>query len=150
MYRLLMLCAALALLSTQAQARCRDDIQDTKPRIDRIKNAEPQRYMLAMRWWGRAVEAERGSELECSNFIERARKALTMPMEANDCAGANAQLMRCAQGGKGAGYGGPGAPGAGGGFALGGGGGAGGPAGAAAVPFTPPGSVKSPTSSPTR
>ncbi len=138
MYKLVMLCAALALLSTQAQARCRDDIQDMKPRIDRIKNSEPQRYMLATRWWGRAVEAEPGSELECTNFIERARKALALPMEANDCNGANAHLMRCAQGGKGAAYGGPGAPGAGGGFALGGGGGGG--AGAAAVPFTPPGS----------
>src|SRR5258708_3085245 len=55
MNKLLVLCAALALLSTQAQARCRDDIQDMKPRIDRIKNSEPQRYMLATRWWGRAV-----------------------------------------------------------------------------------------------
>src|SRR5713101_4934822 len=124
MYRLLMLCAALALVSTQAQARCRDDIQDMKPRIDRIKNAEPQRYWLAMRWWGRAVEAEPGSELECTTFVERARKALAMPMEANDCNGANAYAPRCAHGGAGgAAYGGPGAAGAGGGFALGGGGG---------------------------
>ena len=147
MYRLLMLCAALALVSTQVQARCRDDIQDMKPRIDRIKNAEPQRYWLAMRWWGRAVEAEPGSELECTTFVERARKALAMPMEANDCNGANAYAPRCAHGGAGgAAYGGPGAAGAGGGFALGGGGG-GGAGGKAAVPFTPPGSVQSPSKS---
>ncbi len=130
MYRLLMLCAALALVSTQAQARCRDDIQDMKPRIDRIKNAEPQRYWLAMRWWGRAVEAEPGSELECTTFVERAPYA-----------------PRCAHGGAGgAAYGGPGAAGAGGGFALGGGGG-GGAGGKPAVPFTPPGSVQSPSKS---
>jgi uncharacterized membrane protein YgcG len=153
MYKLLMLCAAVALLSTPAQARCRDDIQDMKPRLDRIKNAEPQRYILASRWWGQAIEAEPGSELECSNFIERARKALTMPMEANDCTGANAQLMRCNQGGNRAAYGGPGAAGAGTGFAFGGGGGGGGAGGggaAAAVPFTPPGSVKSSSTSPER
>jgi hypothetical protein len=143
MYKLLMLCAALALLSTPAQARCRDDIQDMKPRIDRIKNADPERYQLATRWWGRAVEAEPGSELECSTFIERAHKALTMPM-ADSCNGANANLARCAHGGFGAGYGGPGAAGAGAGFALGGGGGGGGAAtGAAATPFMPPGSVRS-------
>lgn len=138
MYKLLMLCAALALLSTQAQALCRDDLKDMKPRIDRLKNSDPQRYMLATRWWGRAVEAEPGSETECTNFVDRARKALAMPMEANNCNGANAHLMRCAQG-AGA-YGGPGAAGAGAGFALGGGGGGGNAAGPAPVPFTPPGS----------
>src|SRR5260370_32890748 len=99
-----------------------------KPRIDRIKNSEPQRYMLATRWWGRAVEAEPGSELECTNFIERARKALAMPMEANDCNGANAHLMRCAQGGNGAAYGGAGAGRGGAGVCPGGGPPAGGPA----------------------
>jgi hypothetical protein len=138
MYKLLMLCAALALVSTPAQARCRDDIQDMKPRIDRIKNADPERYQLATRWWGRAVAAEPGSELECSTFIERAHKALTMPM-ADNCNGANANLARCAHGG----YGGVGAAGAGTGFALGGAGGGGAGAGAAATPFTPPGSVRS-------
>lgn len=146
MNKLLVLCAALTLVSTQAQALCRDDLQDMKPRIDRIKNSEPQRYWLAMRWWGRAVEAEPGSELACANFVERARKALAQPMEqANNCNGANAYLPRCAHGGNAA-YGGPGAAGAGGGFALGGAGGGGG-AGGAAVPFTPPGSVTSPSKS---
>jgi hypothetical protein len=141
MNRLLMLCAALALLSTQAQARCRDELQDMKPRIDRLKNSEPQRYTLALRWWGRGLAAEPGSELECSNFVERARKALTMPMDqANNCNGTNAYQARCAQGRNpaGGGYGGPG-----GNFALGGGGG-----GPAPVPFTPPGSVESPSTLP--
>ena len=71
MHKVLMLLAALALLSTPAGASCQDDIQDMKPRIDRLKNSEPQRYMLATRWWGRAVEAQPGSETECTNFIER-------------------------------------------------------------------------------
>ena len=44
MNKLLMLCAALVLMSTQAQALCRDDIKNMKPRIERIKNSEPQRY----------------------------------------------------------------------------------------------------------
>jgi len=146
MTKLLILCAALALVSTEAQALCRDELKDMKPRIDRLKNSEPQRYTLAMRWWGRAQEAEPGSELECSNFVERARKALIMPMEqANDCNGTNAWQPRCAQGGNMAGAGGYGGPA--GNFALGGGGGGGG-GGAAPVPFTPPGSVGSPSTSP--
>jgi hypothetical protein len=140
MNKLLVLCAAVALVSTQAQAMCRDDIRDMKPRIDRIKNSEPQRYWLAMRWWGRAVEVEPGSELECTNSVEKARKALAMPMEqANNCNAANTYLPRCTPGGLGAAYGGPGAPAAG--FDLGGAGGPNTPV------FTPPGSVNSPSSS---
>jgi len=138
MKKLLMLSAALALISTQAQALCRDDIKNLKPQIERIKNSDKQRYYLAEQWWGRAVEAEPGSELECSNFIERAHKAMTMPLQqADNCNGANANQARCLQGGK------PGAPGYGapgiGNFALGGGGGGGG----GAVPFVPPGAVPS-------
>jgi hypothetical protein len=148
MRKLLLLSAAIALLSTQAQAMCRDDIKDLKPRVDRLKNSEPQRYNLAQRWLGRAQEAQPGSELECSNFIDRARKAMIMPIDqAANCnanAGATYQA-RCAPGGNpaGGGFGG-------GGFAFGpaGGGGGGGGGAAAAVPFTPPGSLKSNPSSP--
>ena len=43
MTKLLILCAALALLSTEAQALCRDELKDMKPRIDRLKNSEPPR-----------------------------------------------------------------------------------------------------------
>jgi hypothetical protein len=134
MNKLLMLCAALVLMSTQAQALCRDDIKNMKPRIERIKNSDPQRYYTAEKWWGRAVEAEPGSELECSNFLERAQKAMTMPLQqADNCNGANAYQARCLQGGKPGGAPGYAAPGVGN-FALGGGGGGGG----GATPFTPP------------
>lgn len=145
MNKLLMLCAAVVLLSTQAHALCRDDLREMKPRIDRLKNSEPQRYYLALRWWGRAQEAEPGSESECGNFVERARKALTMPIDqaANCGAGGGATYQaRCAQGGNMVGAGGYG--GAGANLAIGGGGGGGG----AAVPFNPPGSVGSPSTSP--
>jgi len=148
MRKLLLLSAAILLLSTEAQAMCRDDIKELKPRIDRLKNSEPQRYNLAMRWWGRAQEAEPGSELECSNFIDRARKAMIMPIDQAANCGANngaTYQARCAPGGNmGGGYGG-------GGFAfgpMGAGGGGGGGGAAAPAPFTPPGSVKSGSSSP--
>ncbi|HKW55647.1 MAG TPA: hypothetical protein VJO12_18300 [Stellaceae bacterium] len=149
MRKLLLLSAAVMLLSTQAQAMCRDDIKELKPRIDRLKNSEPQRYFLAERWWGRAVEAEPGSELECSNFIDRARKAMIMPIDQAANCGANAGATyqaRCAQGGNmGGGYGG-------GGFAFGpaGGGGGGGGGAPAPAPFVPPGSVNSGSTSPQR
>ena len=149
MRKLLLLSAAVMLLSTEAHAMCRDDIKDMKPRIDRLKNSEPQRYNLALRWWGRAQEAEPGSEVECSNFIDRARKAMIMPIDQAANCGANAGATyqaRCAQGGMGGGgYGG-------GGFAFGpaggGGGGGGGGGPAAPAPFTPPGSVQSGSTSP--
>jgi uncharacterized membrane protein YgcG len=146
MRKLLLLSAAVLLLSTGAQAMCRDDIKELKPRVDRLKNSEPQRYNLAMRWLGRAQEAEPGSELECSNFVERTRKVMIMPIDqAANCAANNGATYqaRCDQGGgnMGGGYGG------GGGFAFGpvGGGGGGGPA---PVPFTPPGSPNSGSASP--
>ncbi|HWG78420.1 MAG TPA: hypothetical protein VN681_01530 [Stellaceae bacterium] len=149
MRKLLLLSATFLLLSTEAQAMCRDDIKEMKPRIDRLKNSEPQRYYLAMRWWGRAQEAEPGSETECSNFIDRARKAMIMPIDQAANCGANAGATyqaRCAPGGgnMGGNYGG------GPGFAYGpiGGGGGGGGGAAAPPPFTPPGSVKSGSTSP--
>jgi hypothetical protein len=134
MRTLLLLSAAVLLLSTQAQAMCRDDIKELKPRIDRLKNSEPERYNLAKRWWGRAQEAEPGSETECSNFIDRTRKALIMPIGQAENCGANAGATyqaRCGPGGN-----------------KGGGGYGGGPA--AATPFTPPGSPNSGSRSPER
>jgi len=152
MRKLFLLSAAVLLLSTQAQAMCRDDIKELKPRIDRLKNSEPARYTLAMRWWGRAVEAEPGSETECSNFVDRTRKAMIMPIDQAANCGANTGATyqaRCAPGGN---MGGNMGGGGGGGFAFGpaaGGGGGGGGGATAPVPFTPPGSVKSgSTSSP--
>ena len=143
-------------LSAQAHALCRDDLKDLKPHIDQIKTSDPQRYWLAEKWYGRALEAEPGSEVECDNFVARARKALQDPLPAAaDCTGTNANLAQCQNGGIGAAYGGPAQP-----FTFGGGiGGAGGVGGAPAAaaqpaapvtagsstPFTPPGGVGAPS-----
>ncbi len=94
--RALLSAALLLSVSTQAQALCRDDLKDLKPRIDHAKPTTPQRYWLALRWWGRALEAEPGSEVECLNFVARARKALSEPLpQAADCTGANAYTPGC-------------------------------------------------------
>lgn len=96
-----LLCVALLLpLAAPAHAMCRDDIQDLKPRIDRIKTASPPRYALALKWWGRAQEAEAGSEVECLNYLTRARRALIEQQpQIADCLGANAYLPQCQNGG---------------------------------------------------
>lgn len=92
-----LLCAALLLpLAAPAHAACRDDVTDLKPRIDRIKTASPQRYYIALKWWGRAQEAEGGSEVECLNYVARARRALIEQLpQIADCLGANAYLAQC-------------------------------------------------------
>ncbi|HUC65057.1 MAG TPA: hypothetical protein VMA53_06505 [Stellaceae bacterium] len=94
-----LLCAALLLtFSTEAHALCRDDLKDLRPSIDNVKLSDPQRYQLALTWWGRAQEAEPGSESECLNFLAQARKALfsSLPVLAN-CTGPNAFLPSCQQ-----------------------------------------------------
>jgi hypothetical protein len=133
----------LLLVSTQAQANCRDDLKELKPRIDRIKTVDRARYSVAIKWWGWAMEVEPGSESECINFLARARKALFDPLpEVNNCYGPNAYLPQCENEGMvlGGAANGPA-------FGDGGGGTAAGPAGpvtaAGAAPFTPPGSVTS-------
>jgi hypothetical protein len=138
---------ALLLVSTEAGALCRDDLKDLKPRIDHMKAVNLTRYQLALKWWGRAQEAEPGSESACVNYLTRAKKALFDPLlEVNNCYGPNAYLPQCQNGGQ---------PQGGPAYALpalgnagGGGGGGGGPGGAA--PFTPPGSVGSASPSPAR
>ncbi|MGO8921234.1 MAG: hypothetical protein ACLQJR_35570 [Stellaceae bacterium] len=146
----------LVFLSTQAHALCRDDLAEMKPRIDHVKTASPQRYALAIKWWGRAQEAEPGSEVECLNFLALARKALTQPVaEIANCAGPNAYLPNCQNGGTGMGPP-PGIGAVGPTLPIGGGGGGGqGVApvapitqGGATTPFNPPGSVGSRSISP--
>jgi hypothetical protein len=155
--RMLLCTAILMSMASQAHALCKDDLVEMKPRIDHMKTADPQRYYLALKWWGRAVEAQPGSEVECDNFLARARKALLDPLPAMaNCAGADADLAACQNGGVVAGE--PVMPvmpiGAG---DLGAGGGGGAvtatapvTAGGGAVPFTPPGSVGSAAPSPGR
>jgi hypothetical protein len=147
--------AILLALATPAQASCKDDLADLKPRIDHLKSQNLQRYYLATKWWGRALEAEPGSETECDSYLARARKALTDPLPvAAACAGPNAYAPACQDGGRARGGGGGAMPF--GDMDLGGGGGRGGVAPVApvapvtstgALPFTPPGSVGSPASS---
>ncbi|HZB93404.1 MAG TPA: hypothetical protein VE397_18295 [Stellaceae bacterium] len=91
-------CAALLLslaLATEARALCRDDLPDVKERIDGTKAANPQRYGLALKWWGRAQEAQPGSEVECLNFLAQARKALADPLPTPACTSPNPDLPNC-------------------------------------------------------
>jgi hypothetical protein len=139
-------------LSVEAHALCRDDLKDLKPRIDQAKVGNSQRYWLAEKWYGRALEAEPGSEVECLNFVARAEKALRDPLPAAaDCTGTNANLAQCQNGGGvGPAYSAPMQT-----FAIGGGGGAGGAAAAVqpaapvtagnSTPFTSPGSIGAPS-----
>jgi len=148
------LCVALLLsLATQAHAMCKDELTELKPSIDRTKTANPQRYALAIKWWGRAQEAEPGSEVECLNYLARARKAMTEPVaEIANCDGPNAYLPNCQNGVMRNGDMGvaPGGPMQ----AIGGGGaGNGGPVAPITqsgntTPFNPPGSIGSPSVSP--
>lgn len=125
----------LLSLSVPAHALCRDDLKELKPRIDHVRTSNPPRYFLALKWWGRAVEAEPGSEVECLNFLAKARKALLAPLpDIPGCTGPNAYLPSCQNGGivnadQGLGPMGPVQ-------SLGNGGGG--------VPFHPPGSVSGP------
>jgi hypothetical protein len=152
--RTLVLASIMLPLSAQAHALCREDLNDLQPRIDHAKVVNLPRYYLAEKWFGRALEVEQYSEVECLNFVARAKKALEEPLPvAADCTGANANTPQCQNGGVGA-YGGPQPFEMGGGF----GGGGGAPAGTApaaqpaapvtagnSAPFTPPGSVGAPS-----
>jgi hypothetical protein len=91
-------CLGLLLLPTPSVADCADDLQQLRPRIDRIKTSDRQRYNIANKWLGEAEEAEPDDEVQCHNFYIKAYRALTQPMnKANDAGGA------AARGGEGAG-----------------------------------------------
>ena len=72
----------LLLTSTQGYAACKDDLQQLKPRIERIKFSDKQRYTVANKWMGEAEKAQPLSESECHNYYIRASRALTQPMDA--------------------------------------------------------------------
>jgi len=145
---------ALLLVSTQAEALCRDDLKELKPRIDHMKAVNQTRYYLALKWWGRALEEQNGSESTCITYLTRAKKALFDPLpEVNNCYGPNAYLPQCQNGGMAVGGPAYAPPGAGNGGGGGGGGGVApvGPVTAGPTPsFTPPGGVGSPSGSPAR
>jgi len=99
MPRLLLCCAVFVLLSFEAHAHCKDDLKELKPRIERIKVSNKERYALASKWWTLADKSEPTSELECHNYYLRASRALSQPLEnVNNCLGPNVQLARCATG----------------------------------------------------
>jgi hypothetical protein len=131
--------AFLALTAANAQAFCRDDLKDLEPRIKQVKNTSKERYALANHWWTLAQEYEPISETQCLTYAIKAQRALLDPLiQVNDCAGPNAYLQRCNNGGLPAGGPAYAPPGLG----PGGGGGGGGPVVAGpgpAQPFTPPG-----------
>jgi hypothetical protein len=90
--------ALMLLMATQVHAACRDDLKDIKPRIDHMKIVDKGRYDLASLWWGRAREAEAGSESACLNFLAKARKALYASLT-ELCDGPNFNLPQCRNGG---------------------------------------------------
>jgi hypothetical protein len=136
--------AALLVASTQAQAFCRDDLKDMEPRLQRLKTTNKERYGLASHWYGLALEYEPISEAQCRTYYLRAQKAMTDPLiQVNDCAGPNAYLPRCNNGGLppgGPAYAPPGfGPIGAGGGGAGGGGGAVQPGPPVQPTFKPPG-----------
>ena len=139
------LCTALLLcVATQAHAMCSDDLKDMRPHIDSLKIKDQPRYNVALKWWTRAMEAEPGSEVECLNFLHRARTALSqsVPEITADCIGPNSYLPTCQLGTQNGGFGDPVEPAT----SIGGSGGvvgAGpvGPVTQGGPPIIPPGSV---------
>jgi hypothetical protein len=72
-----------------------------KPRIERMKERDKERYGVANKLWARAMEAQPTSETQCLSYELRARRALTEPLEeVKNCDGPNARLARCAKVGK--------------------------------------------------
>ena len=133
---------ALLLVPQGAQALCRDEIKELQPRIERLKNSDPQRYQLAMRWWGKAVEEQAGSESQCDTYVTRTRKVLSQPaVQVAQCKGPDTNPAHCdAAGNPLPVFRVPGGPG------LGGIGGANGPGGAVAPnTFAPPGTTPGPS-----
>lgn len=99
MPRLLFCCALCVLLPFEARALCKDDLQALKPRIERIKGSDKERYALANKWWNLANESEPTNELQCHNYYLRASRSLSQPLEeVKNCLGPNTQLARCATG----------------------------------------------------
>ena len=131
----------LCIASGGAQALCRDDLKEISPRIARLKTTDLERYWIADKWFIKAMAVERTSETECIAYYEKARKALTQPVEqTKNCVGPNAYQPYCQVTGRVP----PIGAAAGNNFAGQGGGGGG---GGGARPFTPPpGIVSSPGS----
>ena len=81
MRSLMTMCVAVLLISTQSYAMCADDLQQLKPRIDRIRWSDKPRYALANKWFDEAQKAAPYDELQCHNYYVRASRALTQTMD---------------------------------------------------------------------
>ena len=98
MARFLIFCAVFLVMAPQARALCKDDLRELKPRIERIKTSNKERYALANKWWKLADQSEPVNELQCRSYYLRASKALSQPLdEVNNCLGPNAGLAQCAR-----------------------------------------------------
>lgn len=82
MRRFMTMCVALLLTSAHAYAACRDDLEQLKPRVERVKFSDKDRYALANKWLGAAEKAEPYDEIGCHNYYIRALRAMTQPMDA--------------------------------------------------------------------
>jgi hypothetical protein len=95
--KILIFCAVSLLMAHQAHASCKDDLQELKPRLERIKNSNKERYAVANKWSNLANDSEPTDEVQCHNDYLRALKALTQPLEeVKNCLGPNTTLQRCA------------------------------------------------------
>jgi hypothetical protein len=99
MHGTLILCAFFGLISTQAHALCKDEVQELQLRIEQLRlnnnKADHVRYGLAKKWGDLAlIEGTTGDETECRTYLVRAQRALRQPLEdANPVAGAGGPVV---------------------------------------------------------
>ena len=93
------LCTFFVLISTQAYALCKDEVQELQPRIEQLRlnnnKADHVRYGLAKKWSDLAlIEGTTGDEMECRTYLIRAQRALRPPLEdGNPAAGAGGPVL---------------------------------------------------------
>jgi hypothetical protein len=76
------------LVSNQAYALCKDEVQELQPRIERLKNSDQPRYGLAKKWSDLAfTEGTTGDEMKCRTYLIRAQRVLRQPLEEANPAG---------------------------------------------------------------
>ena len=89
--------AVFLLMAHQAFASCKDDLQELRPRVERLKTSNKERYAVANKWSSLATEVEPTDEVECHNYYLRAARSLSQPLEeVKNCLGPNTKLPRCA------------------------------------------------------
>jgi hypothetical protein len=72
----------LVLISGQAHALCKDEVQELQPRIERFKNIDQARYGVAKKWSDLGlIEGTTGDEMKCRTYLIRAQRALQQTVE---------------------------------------------------------------------